>query len=91
MTNSTLVNKNYFVINHHDFDELVQEHVPNCENFECVADFQMYNDTAKTINNVTKSDEDIEIDEYSSAYSYIQFLCNKNILPEGNYLIEVSW
>ena len=84
-------NKNYFVIDSNDFDELVKTHVPNSQNFECVADFQMYNDTAKIINNVTKSQDDIKINEWSSAYSYIQYLVNTGVLPEGNYLIVASW
>jgi len=91
MINSTLVNKNYFVIDYYEFDKLVKEHILNSENFECVTDFQMYNNTAKVINNVAKSQDDVKINEWSSVYSYIQYLVNKEVLPEGNYLIEASW
>lgn len=90
-----------FIINSNDFDNLVVETL-GISNFESIAQFEWNNNSAYLSENINKEIPSFQekevnellngkIDRFTSFHSVLTALCVKEALPEGNYLIEVSW
>jgi len=97
--------KTYHTMDYNEFDELVNKHFP-LSKFNFVADEELHNDVSRDMGEITKQDilkwTDNDREEYHkmingnkhpmfSSYLFLQFFVGTEILPEGHYLINVSW
>lgn len=90
--------KTFFVLDYDEFDKLVNKNIPTAKNhYEFIACEEARNDNVYSYENIKE-----EIDEWGlkdintgslmyQAYHLLCYLCNKNLILAGNYLIEVSW
>lgn len=94
--------KTFLVLTDSEFDDLVKVNYPSVNDFSFVADKEGSNDTAYSYYDMKKKDLDKydqkKVDEFNSqgygefmSYILFQDMVNRDILPEGNYLIEVNW
>lgn len=97
--------KTYNIIEHHELNFLVIDRFP-MSNFNVVADNELNNDTEKDFGYITKDrfkkwgfDEtllfyDLILGKKSTmwqTYLFLEFLVGTDTIPEGNYLVKVSW
>lgn len=94
--------KTFHIIQDNEFDKLVEDNLDL--DYECVAEGEWDNDSSYTFNNVKKNDyatnlwkNDLEdaIEKKNlngiSPIIILEYLVGKDILPEGNYIIETCW
>lgn len=92
------------IVNYGDLEDMVRIHYPEFSDYSFVASEEVNNDSTHLYRNITKnplvwniSDKDYfnekkDRGDWMYATSNILFdLCSKGIIPEGNYLIDVSW
>lgn len=89
-------------VNYNDFEKFVQS-TYNVENYEFASSEECSNDTAHTSSNVvkkpldkwTQGDLDKFINENGNRqymmHTLLQDMVNRDLIPEGNYVINVSW
>ena len=95
----------YHTMEYSELDELVNDYFPKSK-FEFVADEEMNNYTDKSFGNISKEDlknwydydkrewNDIILGKIPPTFHtrlFLQYFVANDILPEGNYLIKVSW
>jgi hypothetical protein len=94
----------YHEMDYYELDDLVKKYFPQA-NFEFIADEEMNNDSEKAMGEIKRSDfngwnkynkekfNDIILGKPKQFCSrlFLQFFVNNGVLPEGNYLIRVSW
>lgn len=92
----------FHTMEYHEFDKLVNDLFPKTD-FNVVADEELTNDTTKNYGNITKDDffqNDLEdfykmiLGKKTTLYRtrvFLEFLVAFDMLPEGNYLIDISW
>lgn len=95
--------KIYHVIEDNEFDKLVKEKLGF--NYECIAANEWNNDSSYTSDNVTRKDWESEFDQNEllnlidsnndgniiSFHTILSYMVYKEMLPDGNYLIDVCW
>jgi hypothetical protein len=90
----------YFEVDSQDLEDYINYHFPNLE-VELVADNEWYNDSSYTTS-VSKKDTNREADMIIAGHSkdgnyrfylhqIMSALCQKDLIPEGDYLIKVCW
>lgn len=99
MTKLTIVTKQIHTVDSYDLDAFISEHYER--EFEFVADQESGNDQGHAFN-VKKDDlESWHTKDLATfregghptfvAGTLLQDLCNRGFIPEGDYLVKVSW
>lgn len=94
-----IITKQVHQVDAFDLEEAIQEEYG--QPFEILADLEASNDTAKKIS-FTKSPlsigkaKDVAVFRVSGrgnwlTYTLMQDMVNRELLPEGEYVIEISW
>jgi hypothetical protein len=84
------------VIDYSEFEKLVNDNFPQYKGeYNFVEDIECSNDIDKAFYATPKLDEfqlqDIESMSIYAAPALLNSLCQKGVLEEGNYLIQVCW
>jgi len=90
-----LPQKTYYILEYDRFDDLIRKHFQRPD-FESVAEYEWSNNCDYTYpvstNKVDPQDiKDFEAGQYCHWSDLISELINRDVLPLGDYLIEVSW
>ena len=90
--------KAYFVVDYNDLNEAIsKEYGFGQDEFECVETEEWDNDSNCIINVDSKNNkwEQAKVDKRESSLSsvraYLNDMAKRNLIPEGEYLIRVSW
>ena len=98
--------REFFILPYHYVDDLIQEHfAPRFAEYSCVAAEEWSNDTAQTMDlhlREYNEDERQEVqdaladDSSDDSFQYrtrllLSELVRRDILPEGEYLIDIYW
>lgn len=82
-------------INYNELDLLVQKHIVGFPNWEFVPSYEATNDSVyrfRAIKNEVDYDAlDWNAPDYVSVTDLLCVLCDRDIIPEGTVLVEVSW
>ena len=89
----------YFEVDYSDLNDFISEQYDR--EFEIVADQELMNDVSKTVTvkrAVLNPWELKDLEEWKLTgrknwmlYTLLTDLCNRNLIPEGKYLINISW
>ena len=89
----------YFEVDYDDLDDFISEQYGR--EFEIVADQELMNDVSKTVTikkSVLNQWEQKDLEEWKLTgrknwmlYTLLTDLCNRDLIPEGEYLINISW
>lgn len=94
--------ESYYYVDYDEFDKFVKE-IYGVQQFEVAADLESGNDTSHTFNGIKKKPlsqwdakkiEDFKTKDGAVSYTtrtLLEDLCNNGHIPEGNYIIRVSW
>ena len=99
--------KTYTTIDYDEWDSLVKKHFPLVDQYTIVADEKLHNDSMQTYDNVEKIDfvNSMKNEYELTKFGYfiigkwelyitcllVEFFVWMEILPEGNFIIEVCW
>lgn len=90
------------MVNYNDLDKFLTERFDLLENYKFAAIEELSNDVVKSINVDKKELDEYDLadlnaalidkePEFYSTGTLLCYLCNLGEIPEGEYLIEVSW
>lgn len=92
-----IVQKTFNVLDYNYLEELIKEHI-NPEFNSIIAEFEWnngscYKATGIKIDHTSRDYNSMKATTatYLNLYSALSYLANIKVIPEGDYLIEVSW
>lgn len=88
--------KTYYVLDYRRFDDLVKKHFQK-PNFDSVLTYEWNDGCDYTFSVRIKDVDEQDIKDFEEKDEYVHWsdligeLAKRKVLPEGDYLIEVSW
>jgi hypothetical protein len=99
--------KTYTTMDYDEWDSLVKKHFPLVNQYTVVADEELNNDSTQTYDNINRIDfvnsmkDEYQLTRFGKLIAgkwelyitrlLVEFFVWMGVLPEGNFIIEVSW
>ncbi len=90
--------ESFIVLDYKDFNKLVNRYVPSAKKkYEFVAAEEARNDTSHIYRDIDNKISDSDFEEILkgkleyNAYALLAYLCQRKVIEEGSYIIEVCW